>query len=88
VRLAEDTIMRYYADARLNDLEFDRHSEEQAVAAFAASLQQAAAEFIEDPLGLPLIPNWNRVISAIPEFFSMLTRAVAADAETERAQAA
>ena len=35
-----------------------------------------AAEFIEDPLGLPLIPNWNRVLSAIPEFFELLQDAV------------
>ncbi|MGE5646939.1 MAG: glycosyl transferase [Acidobacteriota bacterium] len=88
VRLAEDTIASYYADAMLNDLRFDRHAEEQAVATFARSLQQAAAEFIEDPLGLPLIPNWNRVTAAIPDFFDLLTRAVEADTEGVRMQAA
>ena len=71
VRIAEDTIARYYADAQLNGLHFDRHKEELAVAAFAKSLQQAAQEFTEDPLGLPLIPNWNRVIAAIPDFFHL-----------------
>lgn len=76
VRMAEDTIKRYYADAMLNGLTFDRHAEELAVAAFAKSLGLAAAEFIDDPLGLPLIPNWNRVLAAVPDFFEKLRRAV------------
>jgi glucosyl-3-phosphoglycerate synthase len=77
-RLAEDTMHRYYADAMLNGLEFDRHAEELAVTTFATSLAEAAQEFLSDPLGLPLIPNWNRVISAIPDFFNRLTAAVEA----------
>ena len=80
VRLAEDTIDRYYADALLNGLPYDRHTEELAVATFARSLRRASDEFAEDPLGLPLIPNWNRVIAAIPDFFDRLLEAVAADA--------
>jgi len=79
VRLAEDTIDRYYADALLNGLCFDRHAEELAVATFAKSLQEAAEEFCEDPLGRPLIPSWNRVLSAIPEFFDLLLEAAAED---------
>lgn len=81
VRIAEDTISRYYADALLNGLTFDRHSEELAVATFAKSLRQAAEEYCEDPLGLPLIPNWNRVVSAVPDFFDLLTEAVEQDAQ-------
>jgi len=79
VRLAQDTIARYYADAMLNGLKFDRHAEELAVATFARSLRQAAADFIEDPLGLPLIPNWNRVLAAVPEFFELLLDALEKD---------
>lgn len=88
VRIAQDTIARYYADAMLNGLKFDRHGEEIAVATFAKSLRQAAAEFIEDPLGLPLIPNWNRVLAAIPEFFDLLQDAVEKDARSPSAAAA
>jgi glucosyl-3-phosphoglycerate synthase len=88
VRMAEDIMTRYYADALLNGLEFDRHEEERAVATFAQSLRQAAAEFLEDPLGLPLIPNWNRVVAAVPDFFGMLLEAVEADAEVACCQAA
>jgi glucosyl-3-phosphoglycerate synthase len=88
VRMAEDTMNRYYADAMLNGLAFDRNKEEQAVATFARSLRQAAQEFLEDPLGAPLIPNWNRVIAAIPEFFNELVSAVEYDSEVERVHAA
>ena len=79
VRMAQDTIARYYADALLNGLKFDRHSEEEAVAVFAQGMRAAAAEFIADPRGLPLIPNWNRVLAAIPEFFELLQDAVEKD---------
>jgi glucosyl-3-phosphoglycerate synthase len=60
----------------INGLEFDRHAEELAVATFAQSLHQAAQEFIENPLGLPLMPSWNRVQAAIPDFFDLLLNAV------------
>ena len=76
VRMAEDTIGRYHADAMLNGLQFDRHTEELAVATFAKSLHEAASEFIADPLGLPLLPNWNRVVAAVPDFFDLLLRSV------------
>jgi glucosyl-3-phosphoglycerate synthase len=81
VRMAEDTVHRYYADAMLNGLGFDRHAEELAVSTFAKSLGEAAAEFLENPLRLPLIPNWNRVFAAIPDCFDRLKLAVESDAE-------
>ena len=88
VRMAEDTIARYYADAMLNGLKFDRHSEELAVATFARSLREAAEEFIAEPLSATLIPNWNRVAAAIPEFFDLLLEAAAIDNSRPRAVAA
>jgi glucosyl-3-phosphoglycerate synthase len=88
VRMAQDTIARYYADAMLNGLKLDRHSEELAVAAFAESLREAAEDFLRDPLGLPLIPNWNRVLAAIPEFFERLLDAVEQDNRVVRGRAA
>jgi glucosyl-3-phosphoglycerate synthase len=87
-RIAQDTIARYYADAMLNGLRFDRHGEEVAVATFSQSLSDAAAEFVADPMGLPLIPNWNRVVAAIPEFFDLLQDAVDQDAREAAAAAA
>ncbi len=79
VRTAEDSIARYYADAMINGLEFDRHEEETAVAAFTQAIRIAGERFIDDPLGAPLIPNWNRVTSAFPGFFGMLIEAVEED---------
>ncbi len=83
VRIAEDTIARYYADAMLNGLIFDRHSEEHAVYVFAQSLRDAADAFHQDPLGTPLIPNWSRVLAALPNFYYELMDAVRLDAESD-----
>lgn len=79
VRTAEDTINRYHADAMINGLIFDRHAEETAVETFAQALKLAAQDFFADPLGSPLIPNWNRISSALPGFLGALKEAVDAD---------
>jgi len=39
----------------------------------------AGEQTLKDPLGIPLIPNWSRVISAIPNFFDRLLEAVKGD---------
>ena len=79
VRTAEDTLLRFHHDAMLNGLDFDRHAEESAVEAFARAVQIASKQFLDDPLGAPLIPNWNRVIAAMPTIFDDLRDAVRAD---------
>ncbi|GBC78748.1 Glucosyl-3-phosphoglycerate synthase [bacterium HR08] len=79
IRTAEDMISRYHADALINGLFFDRHEEEVAVEAFARALSLAAEAFMEDPLGVPLIPNWNRVTAALPDFFEELLEVVRED---------
>jgi glucosyl-3-phosphoglycerate synthase len=79
VRTAEDTITRYHADAMINGLVFDRHEEETAVETFAQALKIASQEFFADPMGTPLIPNWNRISSALPGFLGALKEAVDAD---------
>ena len=88
VRMAQDTIARYYADAMINGLKFDRHAEELAVSVFAHSLSAAANDFVRDPRGLPLIPNWNRVLAAMPEFFDLLDDAVEKESRTAAAATA
>lgn len=79
VRTAENMIPRYHADALINGLEFDRHEEETAVAAFAKAIQMATENFLQDPLGIPLIPNWSRITSALPDFLHELKEAVTED---------
>jgi glucosyl-3-phosphoglycerate synthase len=81
LRHAEDTLMKYEADAMINGLDFDRHEEAKAVETFTNAIGMASAAFMENPMGTPLIPNWNRVVSAIPDIFEMLTIAVEEDSK-------
>jgi len=78
-RIAEDTVDRYNADAAINGLQFDRHLEESAVEQFAKGIRLAGEMFLEDPFGIPLIPNWNRVAAALPGFLEDFKAAVDAD---------
>jgi glucosyl-3-phosphoglycerate synthase len=79
LRHAEDAIRHYAADAAINGFEFDRHEEEVAVNMFVRSIRNAARTFLENPLGSLLIPNWNRVQSALPDFLHELREAVRLD---------
>lgn len=81
VRTAQDAIARYSDDAKLNGLYFDRHEEEVAVETFSGALRAAGLDFVGDPMGAPQIPNWSRVVSALPDFLDELAGAVVADAE-------
>lgn len=78
-RQAEDTLRAYGADAMLNGLTFPRHEEETAVAMFGRCIREASKAYVEDPMFWPLIPNWNRVESALPEFLTALNVAVLED---------
>jgi glucosyl-3-phosphoglycerate synthase len=81
LRQAEDTLLKYEADAMINGLDFDRHEEAKAVETFTNAIAMAAQIFKENPMSTPLIPNWNRVISAIPDIFDMLRMAVEEDSK-------
>lgn len=76
LRTAQDTIKCYHDDAAINGLYFDRHQETAMVEAFTKAIQIAGKEFQENPLYSPLIPNWNRVTSAIPDFLEKLNETV------------
>ncbi|EMI26490.1 glycosyltransferase family protein [Rhodopirellula europaea] len=76
LRIAQDCIRQYAADARVNSLKYDRHSEEMAIEAFAQCVTQAGEIFAADPSGNPSIPNWTRVRAAFPEFTSRLRETV------------
>lgn len=72
LRLAQNSIRQYAADARVNDLQYDRHVEESAIDAFAECITTAAQEFHGNPNGAEAIPNWTRVRAAFPGFTSRL----------------
>ena len=78
-RASEDHIERFHADAAINGLEFERHEEETVVEALCQAIRMAGEQYLEDPLGARLIPNWNRVTSAVPRLLPDLHGAVEAD---------
>ena len=81
LRMAENNISKYHADAMINGLLFDRHEEETAVETFSKALKLATDEFFADPLGAPSIPNWMRVSAALPGFLEDVRDSVDADNE-------
>ncbi|MFA4915868.1 MAG: glycosyl transferase [Syntrophales bacterium] len=72
-------IEKYNALSLLNGINYDRHGEIEAVEAFVISLKIATLEFIEDPVGIPLLSAWTRVAAAIPDFSERITRYVKLD---------
>jgi len=79
LRTAREIMARYQSDAYINSLIFDQHEEGQAVEAFARAVRLASDEYLSDPVGLPLIPTWNRAVAAIPDVFDRLLAAVEKD---------
>lgn len=79
VNMANEAVNQYAGDASLNNLPFDRHSEYQAVELFTEAITRAGERILEEPTDLPRIPSWNRVISALPDFFEQLADVVHAE---------
>lgn len=51
----------------------------QAVELFATNLTEAGNSFLETPDATPLMPRWNRVLSALPDVLDDIQAAVAKD---------
>lgn len=81
LRCAQDAIRQYSDLSSINGLAYDRHTEDTLAEAFGRALERAGEDFLDNPLGAPLIPNWNRVSSAIPDIYRQLRDAVEADSE-------
>lgn len=79
LRTAQDAIRQYSDLSAINGLTYDRHTEDTLAESFTRALEGAAQDFLQNPLGAPLIPNWNRVSSAIPDIYRRLREAVEAD---------
>ena len=75
-REAEDAVADSHAVATVNSLVFDRHAEERTVQVFVQALRAAIDEFLADPLGPPLVPNWARVWAGVPDAGTRLVAAV------------
>ncbi|MFH1893451.1 MAG: glycosyl transferase [Candidatus Zixiibacteriota bacterium] len=79
LRMAQNIVKQYEDDASINHLYFDRHAESGAVETFARGIEIAAKEFWQNPRSSQVIPNWNRVTSAIPDILEQLNEAVELD---------
>jgi glucosyl-3-phosphoglycerate synthase len=79
IQEARLAIEKYNALALLNGLSYDRHEEIEAVDAFVGSLKFAIQEFIKDPVDIPMMSAWVRVVAAIHDFSDRLFEAVEED---------
>lgn len=79
LRCAQDAIGKYSDLSAINGLAYDRHGEDTLAEGFGRALERAGEDFLEDPLGAPSIPNWNRVEAAMPGIYRRLRDAVEAD---------
>ena len=64
-RHAQDYVRRYFVDARMNGLAYDRHKEEQLIEVFGRVIVEAGQDYLEHPTRRQ-IPDWLRVLSAGP----------------------
>jgi len=78
-RTALDLLEIYNNDAKINGLSLDINEEEIAIELFSNNIITAGQEFLENPNENPLIPNWNRVQNAIPDFKDNFIQAVKDD---------
>lgn len=79
LRMAQDLIARCEYDSLINGLTYDRHAEGSAAEAFVRCIVSAGQQFLETPIETPYIPNWNRVVSAVPNIFELLISTVEKD---------
>jgi len=84
LRLAQDAIRQYHADAVLNSLGYDRHEEERTIEGFAQLIIKSGSEYQTDPAGTASMPTWSRVITALPDFPTRLREQAVADAAEYR----
>ncbi len=62
-RNAQDCIRKYHADAHFNNINYDRHNEENMVELFSKQIMSRGKRYLEKPVGTR-IPDWLRTISA------------------------
>jgi glucosyl-3-phosphoglycerate synthase len=72
-------IEKYHALALLNGLIYCRDEEITATEVFMDSLKKGIAEFMEDPVGVPMLSAWVRVRAAIPDFLKRYIETVTLD---------
>lgn len=81
MRHARIAIEQYNGLAMLNGISYDRHIEIEATETFAEALRAAQKQFLEDPIGVPMLGSWSRVRAGLPDFSGRLKEAVELDNE-------
>jgi glucosyl-3-phosphoglycerate synthase len=79
-RFAQDCIRKYHADAHFNNLNYDRHLEEQMVEDFSKQITISGEHYLKNPVGTR-IPDWLRTISARKKIREQLLDLVMIDNE-------
>ena len=79
IQESRKAIEKYDALSHLNGLTYDRHTEIEAVMAFVDSLKRAMEEFTRDPVGIPMMAAWVRVVAAIDDIYDRIFEAVEKD---------
>ena len=79
IQESRKAIEKYDALSHLNGLTDDRHTEIEAVMAFVDSLKRAMEEFTRDPVGIPMMAAWVRVVAAIDDIYDRIFEAVEKD---------
>ena len=65
--------------SKLNNLEYIREKEIQAVMEFEKAIKEASKEYYEDPMGIPALSPWITVRSVLPEFSDKFAKYVSED---------
>jgi glucosyl-3-phosphoglycerate synthase len=78
LRNAQDAIRQYYADSLINELDFDRFSEEHVVDAFADQIIECGKKVTDMTRREgQSIPNWARIMAQLPQAPQMIRQAAA-----------
>ncbi len=80
-RTALDLLEIYHNDAKINGLDLNINEEEIAIELFANNIIIAGQDFLDNPNQNPLITNWNRVETAMPEIKTRFLDIVESDSK-------
>ncbi|MBN2077735.1 MAG: glycosyl transferase [Spirochaetes bacterium] len=79
IQEARFAIEKYNSLALINGIKYDRHEEVINTEIFVDALRQSIEEFMDDPIGVPMLPAWMRIRAALPGFQSKFVEAVDKD---------
>jgi glucosyl-3-phosphoglycerate synthase len=79
IQESRKAVENYHALSLINGLMYDRNTEITAVESFMDALKMAEEEFTVDPIGVPMLPAYVRVVAAFYDFSNKLVSMVDSD---------